>query len=43
MGQTLHKQESTLLVYALRFIVFILISMLSWTFISALFGIIGIL
>lgn len=43
MGQSLHKQESTLLVYALKLIVFVLISMLSWTFISTLFSVFGIL
>lgn len=43
MGQSLRKQESTLLIYALKFIVFVLIAMLSWTLISTLFNLIGII
>ncbi|WP_417444473.1 hypothetical protein [Joostella sp.] len=42
MGQSLHK-ESTILIYALKAIVFILIAVLSWVLISVIFSFVGIL
>ncbi|EIJ39603.1 hypothetical protein JoomaDRAFT_2631 [Galbibacter orientalis DSM 19592] len=42
MGQSLHN-ESSILIYALKAVVLILIAVLSWVFISAIFSFIGII
>ncbi|WP_255610451.1 hypothetical protein [Robertkochia aurantiaca] len=42
MGQSLHN-ESPILIYALKAVVFILIAVLSWVVISLLFSLFGVI